>query len=81
MFPLISTGKKPGALPANAETESATPESKGKATMMETMHPSLTTIIVTSSEAYALVAMVAIGIVGMAIGILILEAIVYHERK
>jgi len=35
-------------------------------------------VIVTSPEAYSLVAMVAIGIVGMAVGILILEAIAYY---
>ena len=45
---------------------------------MEMMHPSLTMVIVTSSESYAPLAMVAIGIVGMAVGILILEAIAYH---
>ena len=45
---------------------------------MEMMHPSLTMVIVTSPEAYSLVAMVAIGIVGMAVGILILEAIAYY---
>ena len=45
---------------------------------MEVMHPSLTMVIVTSPEAYSLVAMVAIGIVGMAVGILILEASAYY---
>jgi hypothetical protein len=45
---------------------------------MEMMHPSLTMVIVTSPESYSLVAMVAIGIVGMAVGILILEAIAYY---
>jgi len=45
---------------------------------MEMMHPSLTLVIVTSPESYSLVAMVAIGIVGMAVGILILEAIAYY---
>ena len=45
---------------------------------MEMMHPSLTMVIVTSPESYSLVAMVAIGVVGMAVGILILEAIAYY---
>jgi len=45
---------------------------------MEMMHPSLTMVIVTSPESYSLVAMVAIGIVGMAVGILLLEVIAYY---
>jgi hypothetical protein len=45
---------------------------------MEMMHPSLTMVIMTSPESYLLMMMVASGIVGMAVGILILEAITHY---
>ncbi len=49
--------------------------------MWEMMYPSLTTIIVTSPESCSLLTIVSIGIVGIAVGILILEAIMSYERK
>ena len=46
--------------------------------MWDMMHPSLTTIIVTSPESRSLLMLVALGIVGLAAGILILEALAYY---
>lgn len=45
---------------------------------MDMMHPTLTTLLVSSPESYALVAMVVLGIIAIAVSILLSEAIAFY---